>query len=106
MKFEAIDKLTNGGDMTKVDQFIPLLDAQREIWLAAQVGDDVSRTYNEARLVYVKGPLDIEVLRDSMQEIIDRHHALRATCAQDGSGQSIAGNIRVDLPVRSTQRRR
>jgi len=84
-----------------VDASLSMTDAQREVWLAAQIGEDVSRTYNEAYLIRVQGPLRADVLRESLQEIINRHDALRATFAADGSGQTIAGSMQVQLATHS-----
>lgn len=83
------------------DAFLPMTDAQREVWLAAQLGEDISRTYNEAYLIRVQGPLRADVLRESFQELVNRHDALRATFAADGSGQTIAGRVQVELAINS-----
>ena len=45
------------------DISLPITDAQREVWLASLIDDDVSRTYNEARLMRLTGSLDVDVLR-------------------------------------------
>ena len=83
------------------DKFLPMIDAQREIWLAAQLDDDISRTYNESRIIRVQGALHIDALRESLQELVDRHDALRATFAEDGSGQTIYSHLPVDLAIES-----
>jgi len=82
-----------------VNRTLPVSDAQREVWLAAQIDDDVSRTYNEARMVRIEGDLDIGNLQSSLQTIIDRHDVLRATFAEDGGSQTIAAHLDVDLTI-------
>lgn len=77
--------------------FLPMTDAQREVWVAAQMSEDLSRTYNEAVLIRVRGPLQADVLRESLQELVNRHDALRITFAADGSGQTIMGRVQVKL---------
>ena len=84
-----------------IDTFLPMVDAQHEIWLAAQLDEDVSRTYNESRIIRVRGALKADVLRESLQELVDRHDALRATFVEDGSGQTIAGHLQVKLAIES-----
>jgi amino acid adenylation domain-containing protein len=84
-----------------VDASLLMTDAQREVWLAAQIAEDVSRTYNEAYLIRVQGPLRADVLRESLQELVNRHDALRATFAADGSGQTIASRVKAELVISS-----
>ena len=81
------------------DISLPVTDAQREVWLASLIDDDVSRTYNEARLLRLTGPLNVDALRDALQYIVDRHDALRVTFEADGSTQVIRSNVKVELPV-------
>ena len=100
---EAISSAPADG-APEVDTFLPMTDAQREVWLAAQLGDDVSRTYNEAYLIRVRGALQADILRASLQELVDRHDALRATFAPDGTGQTIAARLQVDLAVSTPTR--
>ena len=86
-----------------VDVSLPMVDAQREVWLAAQLDEDVSRTYNEARVIRVQGPLQVDILHESLQVIVNRHDALRAAFAADGSGQTIAGQMQVNLSINSLE---
>ena len=76
---------------------LPMTEAQREIWLASQLGADVSRTYNEAYVVRARGPLRREALATALQDLVDRHDALRTTFAADGSNQRIAPSLSVNL---------
>lgn len=83
------------------DLSLPVTDLQREIWVASLMDDDASRTYNEARLVHVKGRIDASALRESLQRIVDRHDALRAIFDAEGVTQTIPRHVKVDLPVES-----
>jgi amino acid adenylation domain-containing protein len=58
---------------------VPMTEAQMEIWLSAQLGDNASCAFNESFTLLMRGPLDAKALRDSLQDLINRHEALRAT---------------------------
>lgn len=85
----------------KAALFLPMTDAQREVWIASQLSEDVSRTYNGAYVIRAHGPLRDDLLRESLQEIVNRHDAFRTTFASDGGGQIIAEHIRIDLRISS-----
>jgi len=58
---------------------VPLTEAQMEIWLSAQLGDEPSCAFNESFTLSMRGNLDEQALRDSLNDLIRRHEALRAT---------------------------
>jgi len=58
---------------------VPMTEAQMEIWLSAQLGEDASCAFNESFTLLMRGQLDIEALRQSLQDLVNRHEALRAT---------------------------
>ncbi len=75
----------------------PLTEAQMEIRLSAQQGDEESCAFNEAFTVRLHGPLNETALRHSLQTIVDRHEALRSTLTE--SGESLRVLPRLELPV-------
>jgi len=77
----------------------PLTEAQREIWLSAQMGEDASCAYNESCTVHLRGDLDVEALRHSIQGLLDRHDALRARFAPTGEYQEFLPKVPIDVPV-------
>lgn len=77
----------------------PLTEAQREIWLAAQLGPSATAAFNETCTLELFGPLDETKLKDAIVEVVQRHDALRATFAPDGSGQRFAESFRLELPI-------
>jgi len=81
------------------DVTLQLSEAQQEIWLASQLGEDTSRTYNESYLLHLDGALDVARLRESLQVLVDRRDALRAVFGEDGSSQKIRARVDVELPV-------
>jgi amino acid adenylation domain-containing protein len=58
---------------------VPLTEAQMEIWLSAQLGDDPSCAFNESFTLLMRGQLDSQSLRESLQDLVNRHESLRAT---------------------------
>src|SRR5260370_8613067 len=58
---------------------VPLTEAQMEIWLSAQLGDDASCAFNESFTLLMRGQLDAQAMRDSLQDLVNRHESLRAT---------------------------
>jgi len=54
-------------------------EPQREIWTAAQIGDDASLAYNESITLWMRGPLNLDALRASLADVVARHEALRST---------------------------
>jgi len=50
-----------------------------EIWLSAQLGDEASCAYNESFTLSMRGDLDVQAFRDSLNDLLNRHEALRAT---------------------------
>ena len=77
----------------------PLTEAQMEIWLATQLGNDASRAFNENILLQFKGTLDLDAMRLAVQRTVNRHEALRTTFSQDGSYQRVDPAWTIDIPL-------
>jgi amino acid adenylation domain-containing protein len=80
----------------------PLTEAQREIWLAAQLGPDASCAFNESCSVHLRGPLDHEALRRAWTEVVSRHDALRTVFDPDGPTQRLVTPSPDALPLSFT----
>lgn len=80
-------------------ELVPLTEAQRELWLAAQCGDDASRAFNESCLVRFHGGFDSEKFRRAFAQLVARHDALRATFDATGAGQRISPQVEISLPL-------
>jgi amino acid adenylation domain-containing protein len=78
---------------------LPLTDGQQEIWLATQFGDALSCAYNLSPRLRLKGQLDVPMLKRALQQLVDRHEALRVTCSRDGTVQCIHDELRIDVPL-------
>ena len=79
---------------------LPLSEAQMELWLAAETAQEASCAFNQAFSIHLRGSLDVEALRQTLQELVDRHDALRTTFLPDGSGQQIYPARKLDVPLR------
>lgn len=67
-----------------LEAFVPISESQREVWLAAQLGDDVNLAYNEGLEITLRGTLDEAALKGALQQVIDRHEGLRASFSSSG----------------------
>ncbi|TWT93637.1 non-ribosomal peptide synthetase [Neorhodopirellula pilleata] len=65
----------------------PLTEAQLEIWITSQMGDEASCSYNEPFTVRFRGNLNVERLCNSIQAVTDRHSSLHACFDKDGEYQ-------------------
>ncbi|MFK7829714.1 MAG: MupA/Atu3671 family FMN-dependent luciferase-like monooxygenase [Congregibacter sp.] len=63
---------------------VPTSDAQRQLWLLAQLGESGNVAYNDPALVEWRGALDEQVLAGVLDEISRRHESLRSTLSDDG----------------------
>ncbi|WP_395139624.1 amino acid adenylation domain-containing protein [Armatimonas sp.] len=81
---------------------LPTTPQQREVWLAAHESETASLSYNESIGVHFEGPLDTNQLTQSLQNIVERHGALRATFSEDGTTQTIAPTLTLDIPLTET----
>jgi amino acid adenylation domain-containing protein len=79
---------------------LPLSFAQQRLWFIDQL-DPGSSVYNFPVAVHLSGPLNVPALKQSLNEIVKRHEALRTTVATvDGRPvQIIAPLLRLVLPI-------
>ncbi|HEX8779502.1 MAG TPA: condensation domain-containing protein, partial [Rhodanobacter sp.] len=75
-----------------LERVVPSTEAQREIWLAAKLGEEASLAYNEVVALTLRGTLDRAALLDALQVLVDRHDALRASFGPDGETFCVAGS--------------
>ncbi|ARU60228.1 hypothetical protein CBW65_03505 [Tumebacillus avium] len=82
----------------------PASFAQNRMWLINQMNES-SGMYNMPMAVRFQGPLHIEALEQSLQEIVDRHETLRTSFAmEDGELlQVIASEAQISIPLLDLQ---
>ncbi len=69
---------------------VPTTEAQRELWLADQLGSEASLAFNESISLQFAGSLNVQSLQDALLALADRHESLRATFSADGMNMLIA----------------
>lgn len=77
----------------------PATASQQEIWLSVQMGQGANCAYNESSTVSLSGTLDFTLLDAALQQLIQRHEALRTTFTADGQTMCIADELRIDHPL-------
>src|SRR4051794_4856761 len=65
----------------------PMTEAQREIWASVQMGAEASNAYNVCHAFRVRGAFSMEAMKAALQQLVDRHQALRLVCDLDGETQ-------------------
>ncbi|MCG3161077.1 MAG: Linear gramicidin synthase subunit D [Acidobacteria bacterium] len=82
------------------DQDLPLSFAQERLWFLDQLTPGAA-SYNIAEAYRLSGPLNVDALERSLNEIVRRHEALRTTFATVDSRpvQMVAPELRLNLPV-------
>ncbi|TWT82112.1 Dimodular nonribosomal peptide synthase [Planctomycetes bacterium CA13] len=67
----------------------PLTEAQLEIWVTSQMGNEASCSYNEPFSVRFRGQLNCAILCDAIQTVVARHKTLHYRIAADGQYQEV-----------------
>jgi amino acid adenylation domain-containing protein len=77
----------------------PMTEPQREVFLAASLGEDASCAFNESFSLRLRGPLNLDALHDALNTVISRHEALRATIDPEGTALHFLPELKLELPV-------
>lgn len=77
----------------------PITEAQHEVWLSARLSDEASCAYNESFTLQMRGMLDQSAITAAIQQLVDRHDALRTTFDPKRNCMWIRDRFNVDLPV-------
>ncbi|HJP91743.1 MAG TPA: aminotransferase class III-fold pyridoxal phosphate-dependent enzyme [Pyrinomonadaceae bacterium] len=78
---------------------LPLTDAQKAIWALTQLGENASRAYHESSTLDIRGPFDVAAIRQSLQELVERHEALRIVFGPEGDFQYVQPQLKIDVPL-------
>ncbi|MCT7375570.1 non-ribosomal peptide synthetase/type I polyketide synthase [Chelativorans salis] len=74
-----------------------LTEAQKEIWLAAQAGDEASCSFNESFNLTLEGFLNKEAFRRALDLVIGRHDALHIRFSRSGERLEIIPDFRINM---------
>ncbi len=70
----------------------PVTEAQKEIWLSAQMSPEANSAYNENLNVYLYGDVQVEFMLEAITLVINRHEALRSVFTSDGELMVVHAN--------------
>ncbi|WP_249039727.1 non-ribosomal peptide synthetase/type I polyketide synthase [Archangium gephyra] len=89
------DTAEPSGDVT-----LALTESQQEFLIVAQMtADDSSMGGHQAIALKLTGPLRMEALQTAVQQVVDRHEALRTTISAEGDSQRVHRSVKVDVPL-------
>ncbi|MGG6896913.1 amino acid adenylation domain-containing protein [Rhizobium sp. BR 315] len=80
-------------------QSAPLTEAQTEIWLAAQAGDEASCSFNESFSLTLEGKLDEKTIQKAFDAVIARHDAFHIRFDRSGEHFQFIPDFKLDLPI-------
>jgi len=83
-----------------LERVVPATAPQREVWLASTLEAQASLAYNESATLRLHGELNAAAMQAALQQLADRHEALRATFGKDGSELCIAAQQSLECPLR------
>src|SRR5690606_31606504 len=72
-----------------------LTESQKEIWLAAQAGDEASCSFNESFSLTLEGALDKDVFARALDMVVARHDALHIRFARSGDRFEMIPDFRI-----------
>src|SRR5689334_10483536 len=75
----------------------PMTEAQREVWASVQMGAEASNAYNVCHAFRVRGAFSIAAMKTALQQLVDRHQALRLVCDPDGETQHEVASTKIPV---------
>ncbi len=72
---------------------VPLTEPQREIFLAAMMGEEANCGFNESLTLHLHGEVREAALKRALEIILGRHDALRGTVSEDGDWFEVSTEI-------------
>ncbi len=80
----------------------PLTEAQRDLYAVTLLGEEASLAYLEPGVLELRGSLDLGLLRRALQEVMDRHEAVRSVVPLPGDSdpvQRALPEVRLEVPL-------
>lgn len=79
---------------------LPLTEGQREIWMACQLGQEATCSFNEATTLAFDGPLNRQSLEKALAQVVNHHDALRSSFDEDGEYWTILDSVQPKMTFR------
>ncbi|MBR8834204.1 MAG: amino acid adenylation domain-containing protein [Stigonema ocellatum SAG 48.90 = DSM 106950] len=90
----------NSQDLSRKDVItVPLSEAQKQLWILTQLGNDGSIAYNESITMQLCGRLNLAAMERAIQKVVNRHEALRTTISQEDDFQQIQSSLKVEVSL-------
>ena len=81
------------------DCTLQLTENQKEMWLAARISDAALRACNNTLVIHLRGDLKCHALLQCLQELVDRHDALRTSFSLSEPEQYVAAAVTLEMPI-------
>jgi len=85
--------------LAKKKKSFPLAEAQKQLWLLAQLSPEGNLAYNDPAAISLKGELNIQTLEIAVQQCIHQHESLRTTIDSTGEVQHVSEPENLKLPL-------
>jgi len=82
----------------EADKF-PLTEAQKQLWVLAQIDEEGSLAYKLTISLQLRGSFQLVAMRQAVQKVIDRHDALRTIISSQGDFQQVLQSWKIDVPL-------
>lgn len=106
---ETIAELQDGGFFPKNDVGseaaegvrgpFPMTEPMAEIWLASLLGDEANLAFNEMLQLRLSGPVRADAVRAAVQDLVDRHDALRMRVPEGRSPEFVIDEVQEALVI-------
>ncbi|HSD64458.1 MAG TPA: amino acid adenylation domain-containing protein, partial [Ignavibacteriaceae bacterium] len=96
---ENVKSINNQKEVPVTLNRFPLSEAQKEMWIGAQMRPEAAGPHHACTGLYLYGSLNIEVLKKSIRAVIEKHDGLRCTISDDGSEAILHTEVPEDIPM-------
>ncbi|NRF38223.1 non-ribosomal peptide synthetase [Pedobacter foliorum] len=87
-------------DSNEIVKTVLINEAQRELWLSCIIGGEpASLAYNESVSLELTGQFDLDCFQKALQEVVNRHEALRSVISPNGEHFIIYNKISFDFGI-------
>src|SRR5579862_1672246 len=97
----AVDSTAKASQTEPAD--LPLTEAQREIWISCQMGDDANCAYNESSSLNLEGAVNLGALQEALRQVLRRHDAFRCRLSATGDSQTFDSEVHVEISLQDLE---
>jgi SHS2 domain-containing protein len=69
----------------EIESTVPSTEAQREVFVASEMGSSANIAYNESVTLILEGTLDRTALERALEQLLQRHESLRSVMSASGT---------------------